>query len=52
MFKPEIYAPVKKGDEIGNIVYTLDGKEIDKIPVIASESIKEAGYTDFFYIRR
>ena len=49
MFKPEIYAPVKKGDEIGNIVYTLDGKEIDKIPVIASESIKEAGYTDFFY---
>jgi len=49
MFKKEIKAPVKKGDEIGSIVYTLKGEEIDKIPVIASEDIKEAGFIDYFY---
>lgn len=49
MFKKEIKAPVKKGDEIGNIVYKLDEKEIDKIPILASEDIREAGFTDYFY---
>lgn len=49
IFKKEIKAPVKKGDEIGSIVYTLDGNEIDKIPILASEDINEAGFTDYFY---
>lgn len=49
MFKKEIKAPVKKGDEIGSIVYTLDGKEIDKIPILASEDIRESGFIDYFY---
>ncbi|MFG6394815.1 MAG: D-alanyl-D-alanine carboxypeptidase [Lachnospiraceae bacterium] len=48
MFKEHIKAPVKKGDEIGNIVYILNGKEIDKIPITASEDVKEAGYTTYF----
>ena len=43
-FMPDIKAPVKKGDKIGDVVYILNGKEIDKIPVKASEDIKEAGY--------
>lgn len=47
MLKPDIKAPVKKGDVIGNVVYILDGKEIDKIPVKASEDIKEAGYITY-----
>ncbi len=49
MFKKEIKAPVKRGEEIGNIVYTLDGKEIDKIPILASEDIRESGFIDYFY---
>ena len=48
MFLPDIKAPVKKGDEIGSVVYILNGKEIDKIPINASEDIKEAGYITYF----
>ncbi len=48
MFLPDIKAPVKKGDEIGSVVYILNGKEIDKIPIKASEDIKEAGYITYF----
>lgn len=48
MFKPHIKAPVKKGDEIGSVVYILDGKEIDKIPIKASEDVKEASYITYF----
>lgn len=49
IFKKEIVAPIKKGEEIGSVIYTLDGKEIDKIPILASEEVKEAGFTDYFY---
>ena len=48
MFMPDIKAPVKKGDKIGNVVYILNGKEIDKIPIKASEDIGEAGYITYF----
>lgn len=48
MFKEHIKAPVKKGDKLGSIVYILDGKEIDQIPLTASEDIKEAGYVTYF----
>lgn len=48
LLKKEIKAPLQKGDKIGNIIYTLDGKEIDQIPVVASENIKKAGFTDYF----
>lgn len=48
MFKEHIKAPVKKGDKLGNIVYILNGKEIDQIPLTASEDIKEAGYITYF----
>ncbi len=48
MFMPDIKAPVKKGDKIGNVVYILNGKEIDKIPIQASEDIGEAGYITYF----
>lgn len=49
IFKKEIKAPIKKGDEIGSVIYTLDNKEIDKIPILASEDVKEAGFIDYFY---
>lgn len=37
----EINAPVKKGDKIGELVYTLDGKEIAKKDIKASEEVKK-----------
>lgn len=39
----ELKAPIKKGDKVGEIVYTLNGKEIGKCDLKASEDIPKAG---------
>lgn len=43
----KITAPVVKGDELGAIVYSLNGKEIGRVALIAEEDIKEATYMDY-----
>lgn len=40
-------APVQKGDVVGQLTYTYDGKFMDSVDIIASESIKKAGYGDY-----
>ena len=37
-------APVKKGDVIGKVVYTLDGKQIGEVPVIAKKEVGKRTY--------
>ena len=41
-----IQAPVRKGDRVGWLVYTLDGKEIGKTEILAAETVEEATYAD------
>ena len=43
----DLEAPVQKGDVIGQLTYTYDGKFMDSVDIIASESIKKAGYGDY-----
>lgn len=43
----DLEAPVQKGDVIGQLTYTYGGKFMDSIDIIASESIKKAGYGDY-----
>lgn len=43
----DLEAPVQKGDVIGQLTYTYDGKFMDSIDIIASESIEKAGYGDY-----
>ena len=40
----DLTAPVKAGDEIGKITYTLDGTEIGAVPVRTTESIEKIGF--------
>ena len=40
-------APVQKGDVVGQLTYTYDGKFMTSIDIIASESIEKAGYGDY-----
>lgn len=40
----EINAPIKKGDVIGKIEYTLDGKKIGETNIVADENAKKADY--------
>lgn len=43
----DLEAPVQKGDVVGQLTYTYDGKFMDSVDIIASESIKKAGYGDY-----
>lgn len=40
----KIVAPIKKGDVVGEVVYTLEGKEIGKSKIIAIENVKKSDY--------
>ncbi|MEB3753782.1 D-alanyl-D-alanine carboxypeptidase PBP5/6 [Acinetobacter sp. MD2(2019)] len=41
---PEVNAPLKKGQVIGKLVATLDGKVIAEKPVVALKAVDEAGF--------
>lgn len=40
-------APIKKGDVIGHIVYSLDGNEIGRTELTAGETVEKAGFADY-----
>lgn len=42
--KEEITAPVKQGDKVGELKYSLNGKEIGKIDILAVEDVAEISY--------
>lgn len=42
----EVTAPIKKGDEVGTIIYSYDGKEIGSVPLLSKQDVKKAGYVD------
>ena len=42
----ELVAPVNKGDTLGKVTYYLQDKEIGSVPIVASESIREATFLD------
>lgn len=41
-------APIKRGDILGEIIYTLDGKELKRIPLIATENLNKKETQGFF----
>lgn len=43
----DIKAPVAKGDVLGQIVYTLDGKTVGSVDIIAAEDVRKADYMDY-----
>ncbi len=47
VFEKEIVAPVKKGATIGKINYSLNGKIVGSVDIVASETIKKSGYSHF-----
>ena len=47
MLSKSICAPVKQGDQIGEMVYSYDGQKIGSVPIVAAEDVKEAKYIDF-----
>lgn len=46
-YQEKLKAPVKKGDVVGKAVYLLDGKEIGRVNLVSTRSVKKAGYWDY-----
>jgi len=46
MLPDSVSAPIKAGDKLGEIIYTLNGNEINKINITAGESVSRLSYMD------
>lgn len=46
-FKKEINAPLKKEQEIGKIVYSLNDKKIKQIPIYTYEAVEKSSFADY-----
>ena len=46
-YADSVAAPVEKGAEVGYISYSLDGREIGRMPIIASEPVERAVFIDY-----
>lgn len=42
----QVEAPVKKGDVVGRVIYSLGGTELGSVEILASEDAAEAGFGD------
>ncbi len=45
----KVSAPIKTGDVVGKIVFTLDGEEIGRADVTAAEDIERIGFFEVWY---
>ncbi|MCI2000998.1 MAG: D-alanyl-D-alanine carboxypeptidase [Clostridia bacterium] len=43
--KDSLQAPFNKGENAGEVVYMLDGKEVGRTEIVTSEGVEKAGYT-------
>lgn len=41
---PELIAPIKKGQVVGQVFFKIDGKEVKKMPMVALADVPEAGF--------
>lgn len=47
VLEENIQAPVAKGDLMGYLVYRLNGEELGRVSVVASQEVREAKFTDY-----
>lgn len=43
-----VEAPVKKGDTVGKVTYSLNGKVIGEVDIVSKKSVKKAEFKDYF----
>lgn len=44
VIQPELNAPIQKGQVVGKVVATLDGKTLTEKPLVALQDVEEAGF--------
>ncbi|MBE6082058.1 MAG: D-alanyl-D-alanine carboxypeptidase [Tissierellaceae bacterium] len=46
---PEVLnAPIEKGKEVGELILKIDGKSVDRVKLIAKETVDKAGFVNMF----
>ncbi|MDO5519051.1 MAG: D-alanyl-D-alanine carboxypeptidase family protein [bacterium] len=48
LVRDDVKAPLKQGDEVGTIIYRYNDEEIGRVPIVASNNIREERYRDCF----
>jgi len=43
----DVKAPLEKSQQIGYVRYLLDGREIGRLPILASNAVEKAGFFDY-----
>lgn len=46
-YNEDVAAPVEEGAQVGTISYKLAGRELGKVPIIASETVEKAYFVDY-----
>ncbi len=47
IMKPEaLGAPIRKGDAVGSVAYTVDGETVGQVPLTAAEDVRKIGFFD------
>lgn len=46
-WQEEIKAPLEQGAQVGEYVYTLNGKELGRVPIVTAYAVEKAGYLDY-----
>ena len=50
IFIPEtIKAPIEKGQVVGNMIFTIDGKEVGEIELITCDAVEKKSFTSVLY---
>ena len=48
VLEQKLSAPVKEGQNVGYVSYTVDGTEVSRVPIVTLESVKRIGFGDIF----
>ena len=48
IMEESVTAPVRKGDVLGCLIYRLNGEELGRVMIIASEDVETAGFSDYW----
>lgn len=46
----DVLAPVEKGQKLGEVIYTLENKEVGRTPIKAVSAVQKAGY--FYFVKK
>lgn len=46
-WQKDLTAPLKEGQQIGTVVYSIDGNSIGELPIFAAETIKKATFLNY-----